>query len=87
MNKVEEFIAEDYPDSITQQRRFVEFCESNGYEWEIEGNHAMCAWSLNMYKTSTIEGRTMEQYVSAINAYETSGLGPPGKPAMEPGCM
>jgi hypothetical protein len=60
MNKVEEFIAEDYPDSITQQRRFIEFCESNGYEWEIEGKHTMCAWSLNMYKTSTIEGRKME---------------------------
>jgi hypothetical protein len=44
--------------------------------------HAMCVWSLNMSKTSTIEGRTMEQYLSAVNMHiKLVGLGPPDKPA------
>jgi hypothetical protein len=85
MDKVAELIAEGYSDSriqafSTQQKRFIEFCESDGYDWLVSGKHAMCAWIAHMYETSTIAGSTMDQYVSVNNrAYETSELDPPGK--------
>jgi hypothetical protein len=80
-------IAEGYSDSriqafSTQRKRFIEFCESDGYDWLVAGKHAMCAWIVHMYETATIAGSTMEQYVGVVyRAYETSGLDLPGKPA------
>jgi hypothetical protein len=86
MDMVAELIAEGYSDSriqafSTQQKRFTEFCESNGYDWLVAGKHAMCSWIVHMYETSNIAGSTMVKYVSVVNrTYETSGLDPPGKP-------
>jgi hypothetical protein len=86
MDKVAELIAEGYSDSriqafSTQQKRFTEFCESDGYDWLVARKHDMCASIVHMYETSTIAANTMEQYVSVVNrTYETSGLDPPGKP-------
>jgi hypothetical protein len=81
MDKVAELIAEGYSDSriqafSTQQKRFIEFCESDGYDWLVAGKHAMCAWIVHMYETSTIADSTMEQCVSVVNrAYETNLVG------------
>jgi hypothetical protein len=53
MDKVAELIAERYYDSriqafSTQQKRFIEFCESDGYAWLVAGKHAMCALIVHM---------------------------------------
>jgi hypothetical protein len=53
LDKVAELIAEGYSDSriqafSTQQKRFVEFCESDGYDWLVAEKHAMCAWIVHM---------------------------------------
>jgi hypothetical protein len=82
-----ELIVAGYSDSRLEnfnnlQRRFVSFCELDGYDWESAGKHAMVAWMAFLFETTKISGDSMRQYVSSINmAYETSGLAPPGGPA------
>jgi hypothetical protein len=86
MDKGAELIAEGYSESRiqafgSQQRRFIEFCELDRYNWSEAGKHAMVAWIAYMFELTSISGDSMEQYVSAVNrAFETSGLTPPGRP-------
>jgi hypothetical protein len=82
-----EFIVAGYSDSRLEkfnnlQRRFVSFCELDGYDCESAGKHAMVAWIAFLFETTKSSGDSMRQYVSSINmAYETSGPAPPGRPA------
>jgi hypothetical protein len=63
-------------------RRFTEFCEADGFEWEEAGLHAMLAGLSYLFHSTGITGETAEQYVSRVNAaYATMGLQPPAKPA------
>jgi hypothetical protein len=63
-------------------RRFIEFCEADGFKWEEAGLHAMLAWLSYTFHSTSITGETAEQYVSSVNAaYATMGLQPPAKPA------
>jgi hypothetical protein len=86
MDKGAELIAGSYSDSRiqafgSQQQRFIEFCELDGYDWSEAGKHAMVAWIAYMFDSTSISGDSMEQYVSTVNrAFETSGLAPPGRP-------
>jgi hypothetical protein len=86
MDKGAELIAEGYSDSRIQafdrqQRRFIEFCELDGYDWYEAGKHAIVAWITYMFEPTRVSGDSMEQCVSTVyRAFETSGLAPPGMP-------
>jgi hypothetical protein len=46
----------------SRTRRFIHFCELDGYEWESASRHAMESWLTCLYETTGTSGQTAEQY-------------------------
>jgi hypothetical protein len=61
MDKGAELMAESYSVSRiqafgSQQRRFIEFCELDGYDCFEAGKHAMVARNAYMFESTSISG-------------------------------